>query len=455
MKIKWDFMGDNEKTQPGLEDVALKVLLDDDICEEIDAENEEKRDLEEAESRNPFNWKEKSFDFSKRRATDLKGNSRVYFPKKARSLEDEARLEALRVELMRTFRNYVGNFCKEGGKQTSNLSASQARGLKSLKKRVADGEVVIVPTDKSGRLAIMTRAAYMEAGLKHTLKDKLVGWQEIKDSQKELNGHVSMPIKSFRIGSRWDHGARVRETTMGEGLSICPMSLLFKDHKGWSPTDGTAPPTRPVVGGHRGINMHISELVSDILDPVVANYEGGCEIISTEDLIARVEILNDRYEGRSPTSFWGGLCTEAYRACSECVGNVDGMVDGLDPEPCECSMYDGVDEDGRCMVTMLAMKTLRRGIWEENTGWDKENLDRIFLAKDMLPEDVQDQSCPMFLIGTDVANLYPSLDIHQVVDEVHSGLCWTPQYPGIILTTLRPHVTLHSIGLRKSVKKVT
>ena len=138
---------------------------------------------------------------------------------------------------MGTFRNYVGNFCKEGGKQTSNLSASQARGLKSLKKRVADGEVVIVPTDKSGRLAIMTRAAYMEAGLKHTLKDKLVGWQEIKDSQKELNGHVSMLIKSFRIGSRWDHGARVRETTMGEGLSICPMSLLFKDHKGWdSPT---------------------------------------------------------------------------------------------------------------------------------------------------------------------------------------------------------------------------
>ena len=53
---------------------------------------------------------------------------------------------------------------------------------------------------------------------------------------------------------------------------------------------------------------------------------------------------------------------------------------------------------------------------------NKENLDRIFLAKDMLPEDVQDQSCPMFLIGTDVANLYPSLDIHQVVDEVQRAM---------------------------------
>ena len=47
----------------------------------------------------------------------------------------------------------------------------------------------------------------------------------------------------------------------------------------------------------------------------------------------------------------------------------------------------------------------------------------------MLHEDVQDQTSPMVLIGTDVKNLYPSLDINEVVGEVQravldSGVVW-------------------------------
>ena len=106
-------------------------------------------------------------------------------------------------------------------------------------------------------------------------------------SQKELNGHVSM------LGNYWEHGSRIKETMMGEGLSTCPLSLLFKDHKGWSAESGTVPPTRPVMGGHLGMNRHISEIVSDALDPVVSTYQGGREVISTEDMIARAEIKNE------------------------------------------------------------------------------------------------------------------------------------------------------------------
>ena len=111
----------------------------------------------------------------------------------------------------------------------------------------------------------MTRASYLQAGLKHTYKDKEVGWDQIKESQKELNGHVSMLVKFLKMGNYWEHGSRIRETMMGEGLSTCPLSLLFKDHKGWSAESGTFPPTRPVMVGHVGMNRHISEVVSDIL----------------------------------------------------------------------------------------------------------------------------------------------------------------------------------------------
>ena len=49
-----------------------------------------------------------------------------------------------------------------------------------------------------------------------------------------------------------------------------------------------------MVGGHLGINLHISEIVSDLLDPVVMVFKEGREVISTEDMVARLEILNEK-----------------------------------------------------------------------------------------------------------------------------------------------------------------
>ena len=180
-----------------------------------------------------------------------------------------------------------------------------------------------------------------------------------------------MLIKSFKIGHYWDHGMRVRETTMGENMSVCPLSLLYKDHKGWSPDHGTAPPTRPVVGGHLGINLHISEIVSDILDPVITTYRGGREIISTEDLIAKAEILSEEKRRWSRDSYWGGIMTREFRACEDCSGEDEYVWDPEQPEVCTCD--DGIDEEGRMMVTKGCMKKMRRGLWEEQYGWSMED----------------------------------------------------------------------------------
>ena len=38
---------------------------------------------------------------------------------------------------------------------------------------------------------------------------------------------------------------------------------------------GTITPTRLVMGGNVGMNLHLSEIVSDLLDPIVEEYEGG------------------------------------------------------------------------------------------------------------------------------------------------------------------------------------
>ena len=87
------------------------------------------------------------------------------------------------MELGSCSKYYVSKNCKQGGKQVTNLSPSQVKGLKSLRKRVAEGELVIIPTDKSGRLAVMSRDSYRAAGMKHTLRDRVVTWDDIWESQ--------------------------------------------------------------------------------------------------------------------------------------------------------------------------------------------------------------------------------------------------------------------------------
>ena len=422
MKVRWDLMGDDDKPEPDVVNIAWEIALGKEACNEIDEEIEEEKEIVEAEGRCIFDFRNKTMNLAKRRATDVKRNSRVIFPKKARSVEEESAMQTLRMELLTLFRQYTSEKCGKNGNQKGNLTKLQAEGLKSLKKRVKEGELVVIPTDKSGNLAVMTRKTYVESGMSHTRKDRGVGWEAVKNSQRELNGHVSMLIKIFKIGSYWKHSLRVRESMMGEGCAVCPLSLLFKDHKGWTASMGTLPPTRPVAGGHLGINLHISEIVSDILDPVVGEYVGGREIISAEDMVAQVEILNDENSNWTTTSYWGGLVEGEYRACTVCVGEEEFGWDDEDPELCCCEEDDGVDEEGRVLITQRGMMNLRRVRWECRVDYCEEDEDRVYSSGEVLPEDIQDQTTPMVVIGTDVVNLYPSLDITKVVEVVKEAI---------------------------------
>ena len=43
-------------------------------------------------------------------------------------------------------------------------------------------------------------------------------------------------------------------------------------------------------------------------------------------------------------------------------------------------------------------------------------------GEEVLPEDLQEQDKPMALVATDVANLFPSLDVNKVVEEVRQAI---------------------------------
>ena len=69
-----------------------------------------------------------------------------------------------------------------------------------------------------------------------------------------------------------------------------------------------------------GMNMHMSEVISDFIEPVVDTFEGGLEIISTEDMLARIDILNEKMKNWTPTSWWEGVTDGDFEACGKCEG---------------------------------------------------------------------------------------------------------------------------------------
>ena len=56
-------------------------------------------------------------------------------------------------------------------KVESNLSRDELDGLKSLKKNIKAGLLVVCDTDKSKRFSLLTRDQYIASGMKHTEKD--------------------------------------------------------------------------------------------------------------------------------------------------------------------------------------------------------------------------------------------------------------------------------------------
>ena len=57
----------------------------------------------------------------------------------------------MRIEIIGVFiKNMRGKFY-EWGRQTSNLRKNVAAGLKSLGTRMKEGELVVLPTDKTGK----------------------------------------------------------------------------------------------------------------------------------------------------------------------------------------------------------------------------------------------------------------------------------------------------------------
>jgi hypothetical protein len=163
----------------------LEEKLEDEQVVEISEEDQEMIDEEEAKSRQTFDPVRKVYDDRKRRVTDLQECSRVTLPKPLPTKE-EALIEMRQEIHGKIYEEYRQEFCSKEGDQKPNLTEAEAAGLKSLQKRMKEGELVIMKTDKSSKFCVTTREEYIKMGEAHTKKDKKIKREEIHELEKQI-----------------------------------------------------------------------------------------------------------------------------------------------------------------------------------------------------------------------------------------------------------------------------
>ena len=146
----------------------IKKATEEKVEGEVEEKNDEEKEIQdkiEAESRQVFNPIEKSLDYTKRRVTDLKENAKIHLPKPL-EVKEESKIELRREIHTNVFRDFVQKECKEGRgeewNQKTNFTTKERRGIKKLKARIKNKEIVILQTDKSGKLAVASMKNYIK-----------------------------------------------------------------------------------------------------------------------------------------------------------------------------------------------------------------------------------------------------------------------------------------------------
>ena len=102
-------------------------------------------------------------DLRKYRVTYWPQNSRMGLPKATKPVM-EAELVTKKTKYRECFNRYLMEFCNSNGDQRVNLTRKQMLGLKSLKERIRRQEIVILKSDKSGKLVAVGPVEYLTIG---------------------------------------------------------------------------------------------------------------------------------------------------------------------------------------------------------------------------------------------------------------------------------------------------
>ena len=193
-------------------------------------ENKQKEKEQEARARQVFCPVEKRYDERKRRVTDLVECSRVTLPKPLSTVR-EAQIEVRREVHDRIFQEYRREHCNQQGEQETNLMPEEKRGLESLLKRIKKENLIIMKTDKSGKMSVTTEEKYREMGQVHIGEDKKINREKIRELDKTMNEHSRAWCNMWNTGKDHSQEDRIQNSKTSKSENRAKLYLAYKDHK--------------------------------------------------------------------------------------------------------------------------------------------------------------------------------------------------------------------------------
>ena len=280
-KIRWD------KMKSGSEELTGKQLEE----EENEKSEDEVRlqDAIQAEARDVLNDSGSKLDMRRRRATDMNGNRKVYMPGPSKPIV-EAEYSMRSSVWQKEFLAYKSENCDPTGKQkTTNLNRSQEIGLKSLSRKIAKLELLVLEADKGKRFVIVDEATYIAMSEDHVSEDEIVDKETVRKSQSVLSSVSKSIVNMFNMGASQSRKNFVRCFDNAGSLAedVPNLKLQPKVHK--DPAPGGHPQSRPVVTASSGISSRAGDILADILEPMVAVSLPSQEDRSTEEVISQLE----------------------------------------------------------------------------------------------------------------------------------------------------------------------
>ena len=157
------------------------------------------------------------------------------------------------------------------------MNKEQIQGLKSLKRRQKDGEIVIFQTDKSGKLIADTPENYIEAAKPHIEKDELITVKEYKETEDLINAHAVFWLKMLQVAKNSGDEQRYKMSMVQENTQYATLYTYRKDHKPYDDMK-KGPPVRPLCDVSDSYGHRLSYFISRILREISDNEPTVCAL---------------------------------------------------------------------------------------------------------------------------------------------------------------------------------
>ena len=156
------------------------------------------------------------------RVSDLPTNREVRLPEPLETSE-ESKLLSFKVEVLESVKKYIQENCSESGRQEVNISQDELEGIKSLRRRIKDEDLVIMETDKSKKLSIMTKENYVLSTDPHTNDDLTITNEDLRHIEKTLNGHALQFSRACLISYNQGDFVRVKRAMVNDSINPPPL----------------------------------------------------------------------------------------------------------------------------------------------------------------------------------------------------------------------------------------